>query len=124
MLAAMVIAFLAVIVTSIAVLFASTTTTPYKTSPIPGITGCYQTSGSPEHFVPFVLLMAFELGLVSLTLMRAIQSWRATNNRLYVILLKHNIFYYACGVVFSAANVITSLLLHVSVPPPSLRLSR
>jgi hypothetical protein len=131
-------------------------------SPIPGITGCYQSSGSVELFLPFVLLFALEFGktprsfiytqssvdqnlpgLLSLTLIRVIHSWRATNNCLFVVLLKHNIFYYACGLfesahthavrfsmlivlvskVFSAANILMSLLLHVSIPPPPLRLS-
>ncbi|KAG2124608.1 hypothetical protein DEU56DRAFT_593749 [Suillus clintonianus] len=102
----------AVIVASITVLFAATTTAPYETSPIPGITGCYQPSGTVELFLPFVLLFALEFGLISLTLVRAIQSWRRTNNRLFVVLLKHNIFYYACGLLFSAANILMSLLLN------------
>ncbi|KAG2124610.1 hypothetical protein DEU56DRAFT_593546 [Suillus clintonianus] len=113
-LAVMVTAGLAVVVTSITVLFAATTTAPYVTSPIPGITGCYLSSASIELFVPFVLLLAFELGLISLTLIRAIQSWQTTNNRLFAVLLKHNIFYYACGLFFSAANVFMGLLLHYS----------
>ncbi|KAG1810981.1 uncharacterized protein BJ212DRAFT_1377335, partial [Suillus subaureus] len=32
-----------------------------------------------------------------LTLIRAIQSWRINPSRLYVVLVKHNIFYYTCG---------------------------
>ncbi|KAG1729020.1 hypothetical protein EDB19DRAFT_133528 [Suillus lakei] len=111
-LAAMVAAFFVVIVASISVLFAATTTAPYETSPIPGITGCYQSSNSVELFVPFVLLMAFELGLISLTLIRAMQSWRTTNSRLYIALLKHNVFYYACGLFFSAGEC------HHIVAPP------
>jgi hypothetical protein len=39
----------------------------------------------------------FSLGLMILTLIRAIQSWRAHSSRLYVVLVKHNIFYYTCG---------------------------
>jgi len=37
----------------------------------------------------------FSQGLALLTVICAIQSWRATSNRLLTI-LKHNIFYYAC----------------------------
>ncbi|KAG0701930.1 hypothetical protein DFH29DRAFT_1079830 [Suillus ampliporus] len=48
---------------------------------------------------------------MSLMLLRAIQSWRTANNHLYDVLLKHNIFYYACGLFFSVANVFMSLLL-------------
>jgi len=35
-----------------------------QTSAIPGITGCYQTSGSSELFIPFVLLVVNELGVL------------------------------------------------------------
>ncbi|KAG1739401.1 uncharacterized protein EDB91DRAFT_382292 [Suillus paluster] len=111
-LGAMLTAFFAVIVASVGVLFATTANAPFMVSPIPGITGCYQSSGSVELFIPFVLLFTLELGLISLTLVRAIQSWRTANNLLYDVLLKHNIFYYACGLFFSAANVLMSLLLH------------
>ncbi|KAG1739466.1 uncharacterized protein EDB91DRAFT_1082400 [Suillus paluster] len=38
-------------------------------------------------------------------------NWRTTNGLLYAILVKHNIFYYACGMFFSAVNVLALLLL-------------
>ncbi|KAG2124601.1 hypothetical protein DEU56DRAFT_593232 [Suillus clintonianus] len=102
----------AVIVTSASIFFVPTTSATYETIPIPGITGCYQPSSSLETFVPFILLFVLELGLISLTLICAIQSWRTTNNRLYVVLLKHSIFYYACGLLFSGVNVLMGLLLY------------
>ncbi|KAG1883955.1 hypothetical protein F4604DRAFT_1979609 [Suillus subluteus] len=43
-----------------------------------------------------------------LTLIRAIQSLRINSSPLYVVLVKHNIFYYTCGVL---VNIFTSLLL-------------
>ncbi|KAG1794622.1 uncharacterized protein HD556DRAFT_1442809 [Suillus plorans] len=46
-----------------------------------------------------------------LTLIRAIQDWRTNTSRLYVILVNHNISYYACGLL---ANIFTSLLLEYS----------
>ncbi|KAG2124602.1 hypothetical protein DEU56DRAFT_916955 [Suillus clintonianus] len=101
----------AVIVASVGVLFTATANAPFETSATPGITGCYQSAGSDELFLPFVLF-ALELGFISLTLVRAIQSWRTARNPLYDILLKHNILYYACGLFFSAVNVLTSLFLH------------
>lgn len=110
-LAAMLTAFLAVVAASVGVLFTATANAPFETSTISGITGCYQSAGSDELFVPFILLFALELGLISLTLVRAIQSWRTARYPLYDVLLKHNIFYYACGLFFSMANVLTSLLL-------------
>lgn len=111
-LGAMLSAFFAVVVAFGSILFSTKATAPYKTSPIPGITGCYQSSGSVELFLPFVLLFALEFGLLSLTLIRVIYNWRTTNNCLFGILLKHNIFYYACGLFCSAANILMSLLLH------------
>ncbi|OJA17502.1 hypothetical protein AZE42_09410 [Rhizopogon vesiculosus] len=99
------------IVASIAVVSTTIATAPYETSGIPGITGCYQGTGSFRlFFVPFLLLLAIELGLLCLTLIRAIQSWR-TGNALYSVLLKHNIFYYACGPFFSMVNMLITLLL-------------
>ncbi|KAG2047982.1 hypothetical protein BDR06DRAFT_59446 [Suillus hirtellus] len=115
-LAAMLAGFLAVIVASVGVLFSATANAPFETSAISSITGCYQSTGSGELFVPFVLLFALELGLISLTLVRAIQSWRTARTPLYDVLLKHNIFYYACGLFFSVVNVFTSLFLRVSTP--------
>lgn len=38
-----------------------------ETSVIPGITGCYQTVGSAELFIPFLLLFAVELGMLEAT---------------------------------------------------------
>ncbi|KAJ8597108.1 hypothetical protein M405DRAFT_928373 [Rhizopogon salebrosus TDB-379] len=111
-LGAMLTAALAVVVTSISVLFFTTTIAPFETSAIPGITGCYETSGAFGLFLPFLLLFAFELGLASLTVICAIQSWRTTSNRLLTVLLTHNVFYYACGLFFSAVNVLTSRFLH------------
>ncbi|KAG1895662.1 uncharacterized protein F5891DRAFT_656230 [Suillus fuscotomentosus] len=98
-LAAMLAGFLAVIVASVGVLFSATANAPFETSAISSITGCYQSTGSDELFVPFVLLFALELGLISLTLVRAIQSWRTARTPLYDVLLKHNIFYYVCGLL-------------------------
>ncbi|KAG1721739.1 hypothetical protein EDB19DRAFT_496818 [Suillus lakei] len=112
LLAAMVSTFFTFVVASCSIAFATIVPATYATSTIPGITGCYQSSTSFQLFIPFFLLSVFELGLMMLTLIRAIQNWRMTNNRLYVVLLKHNIFFYACGLLFSVANIFTSLLLH------------
>lgn len=37
------------------------------------------------------------LGLVSLTLIHVIPRWRMAKGHLHAILVKHNMFYYACG---------------------------
>ncbi|KAG1810937.1 uncharacterized protein BJ212DRAFT_1484065 [Suillus subaureus] len=103
--------FQAFIVACFTITFAITVPAAYATSAIPGITGCYQSSTSFQLFIPFLLLFAFELGLLILTLIRAIQSWRTNTNRLYVALVSHNISYYACGLL---VNICTSLLLPYS----------
>ncbi|KAG1722390.1 hypothetical protein EDD22DRAFT_854164 [Suillus occidentalis] len=38
-------------------------------------------------------------------------TWRTANTHLFTVLLKHNIFYYACGLFCSVVNILTSLLL-------------
>ncbi|OAX36723.1 hypothetical protein K503DRAFT_281064 [Rhizopogon vinicolor AM-OR11-026] len=110
-LAVILFSFFAIIIASVSVLFATTATAPFETSGIPGITGCYQSEGSVELFIPFLLLFAIEFELLLLTLIRAIQSWRTASSALYMVLLKHNIFYYACGLFFSALNIFASLVL-------------
>ncbi|KAG1899703.1 uncharacterized protein F5891DRAFT_393690 [Suillus fuscotomentosus] len=86
----------------------------YATSPIPGITGCYQSSTSDRIFIPFVLFSVFELGLIIITLIRAMQGWRRTPCHLYVVLVNHNIFYYTSSFFFATMNMFTSLFLQDS----------
>ncbi|KAG2114292.1 uncharacterized protein F5147DRAFT_758957 [Suillus discolor] len=83
----------------------------YATSAIPGITGCYRSSTNYWLFILFLLSSVFELGLMIITLIRAIQSSRTNQSRLYVVLVNHNIFYYVCGFLFSVTTVFTLLLL-------------
>ncbi|KAG1739439.1 uncharacterized protein EDB91DRAFT_384601 [Suillus paluster] len=105
-LAVMLTGFLALFITSFCTGF--TANAADVTNGIPSIAGCLV---SVDLFIPFLLLFLFELGLMSLTLICAIRSWRL-NSPLYAVLVKHNIFYYACGIVFSAVNVLASVLLH------------
>ncbi|KAG1739569.1 hypothetical protein EDB19DRAFT_1710835 [Suillus lakei] len=102
-------------------------------SAIPGITGCYRTLSGVQIFaICFLLVFAFQLGLVSLTLIRALQSWRTVNGPLYDILVKHNVFYYTCGLRKSghthisvlinindnsSVNVVTEMVFSQYVPP-------
>ncbi|KAG1895792.1 uncharacterized protein F5891DRAFT_649647 [Suillus fuscotomentosus] len=84
-------------------------------SVIPDITGCHRSSGSFSFFMQFIVLLVFQLVLVSLTLVRVVQSWRSAQGPLYAILLKHNIFYYACGLLLSAINILVPKLLDYSI---------
>ncbi|KAG2054134.1 hypothetical protein BDR06DRAFT_429532 [Suillus hirtellus] len=97
------------IIACVGTTYASIVTASYEASAIPGTTGCYSNS---NLFVSFLLFFIFELGLMCLTLLHAIQSWRMTNGRLYTILVKSNIFYYSCSMFLSAVNVFTSRYLH------------
>ncbi|KAG1844420.1 hypothetical protein C8R48DRAFT_735704 [Suillus tomentosus] len=58
----------------------------------------------------FVLLLISQSGLFFLTLIHVIKSWRTAKGHLYSILVKHNMFYYACGLLLSAMNVLIPLL--------------
>ncbi|KAG1799607.1 hypothetical protein EV424DRAFT_1648082 [Suillus variegatus] len=102
--------FFIFLVASFSIVFATGVTgvtAPYWTSADLGITGCYSSTGF-QYFIAFLLLSVFELGLMILTLIRAVQNWRINLSRLYVVLVNHNISYYACGFL---TNIITSLLL-------------
>ncbi|KAG2054045.1 hypothetical protein BDR06DRAFT_955623 [Suillus hirtellus] len=80
------------------------------TSVIPGIAGCYLSLGGVWYPMSFVLLLISQSGLFSLTLIHVIQSWRTAKGHLYSILVKHNMFYYTCGLILSAVNVFIPLL--------------
>ncbi|KAG1876767.1 hypothetical protein C8R48DRAFT_759142 [Suillus tomentosus] len=80
-----------------------------------GATGVRPITGSLYHSFSFLYSnWVLFPGLMILTLIPAIQSWRTNSNGLYAVLVNHNISYYACGLVFSAANIFTSLLLDYS----------
>ncbi|KAG1835993.1 hypothetical protein DFJ58DRAFT_192568 [Suillus subalutaceus] len=114
LLAAMLSTFLTFVGASIGIAFTTTAPAAYATSAIPGITGCYRSSTSFPLLIPTLLLSVFELGLMILTLIRAIQNWRINPSRLYLVLVNHSISYYACGLLFSVMNIFTLLLLQYS----------
>ncbi|KAG2143739.1 hypothetical protein DEU56DRAFT_249020 [Suillus clintonianus] len=104
-------AIFAVIVTSTSIRFTAVATSYVTTSAVPGILGCYWSMSSTRYFISFILLFVFQLVLVSLTLVRVIQSWRLAKGHLHDILLKHNIYYYVCGLFLSAVNFLVPILL-------------
>ncbi|KAG2137024.1 hypothetical protein DEU56DRAFT_353312 [Suillus clintonianus] len=109
-LVAMLTTLVAIIMLFIGIGFTAISTSYVMTSAIPGFKGCYRISHSVQFFIPFLLLLVFQLGLASHTLIRAIQNWRSAKGHLHAILLKHNIFYYACSLPLSAVNVLVPLL--------------
>ncbi|KAG1836450.1 hypothetical protein DFJ58DRAFT_171539 [Suillus subalutaceus] len=114
LLVAMLVIIPSIVGASMGIAFTTNAPAAFATSAIPGIVGCYQSSTSFRLFIPFLLLSAFELGLLMLTLIRAIQNWKTNPSRLFIVLVKHNIFYYTCGFLFSVANIFTSMLLQYS----------
>ncbi|KAG2078743.1 hypothetical protein BDR04DRAFT_331892 [Suillus decipiens] len=100
----------AIIVSSMCIWYTLIATSHITTSVIPGISGCSWGLRSIRYFVPFILLLVFQLGLFSLTFIRLIQNWRSDKGPLYAILVKHNILYYACGLFLSVVNVLVPVL--------------
>ncbi|KAG1721000.1 hypothetical protein EDB19DRAFT_1962723 [Suillus lakei] len=114
-LVAMLSAFLAIVLSFSGIWFTAIATSHVRTSVIPGITGCYRSSRSVQLSMPFLLLFIFALGLVSLTLIRVIHSWRTAKSPLHAVLVKHNIFYYVCSLLISAVNVLMPILTSNSI---------
>jgi len=100
----------ALVVTSVGIRVIIIATSYVTTSAIPGSSICSWSSNVVLYFIIYVFLFVFQLGLVSLTLIRIIQSWRSAKGNLYAALVKHNIFYYACGLILSSVNVVMPLL--------------
>ncbi|KAG1873977.1 hypothetical protein F4604DRAFT_764149 [Suillus subluteus] len=109
-LVAMLSTLFATIVSFIGICFSAIATSHVTTSVVPGITGCYRNSTSVQFFMPFLLLLVFQLELVTLTLIRVFQTWRISNGGVHAILVKHNIFYYACGLFLSVMNVLAPVM--------------
>ncbi|KAG1874358.1 hypothetical protein F4604DRAFT_740385 [Suillus subluteus] len=100
----------AMVVTSVGIRFTNVATSYVATRTITGIPSCSWSSSGVLYFMSFIFLFVFQLGLVSLTLIRVIQSWRSAKGHLHAVLVKHNIFYYACGLILSAMNVLVPVL--------------
>ncbi|KAG1897204.1 uncharacterized protein F5891DRAFT_539520 [Suillus fuscotomentosus] len=109
-LVAMLSTLFAIIVSFIGIWFTAVATSDVITSTIPGTVGCYRSSSSVYFFVSFLLLFVLAVVLVFLTLIPIIQSWQIGKGRLHSILVKHNMFYYACSLFLSAVNVLTPVL--------------
>ncbi|KAG1737951.1 hypothetical protein EDB19DRAFT_917767 [Suillus lakei] len=101
----------AIVVTFIGISFATNATSDVTTSTIPGVPGCSMSTQGVRFFLSFIVLFVFQLGLISLTLIRVIQSWRSAKGHLYAVVVKHNVYYYACGLLLSAVNVLVLKLI-------------
>ncbi|KAG2364368.1 hypothetical protein BDR07DRAFT_1482483 [Suillus spraguei] len=99
----------AFLVASFSSTFTATVPAAYETNMIPGITDCYENPTSSGWFIQFILLTVFELGGTHDTHAHTCHTeLQMRSSRLYVVLVKHNIFYYGCALLI---NIFTSLLL-------------
>ncbi|KAG1718230.1 hypothetical protein EDB19DRAFT_1921045 [Suillus lakei] len=107
-LVAMLSTLFATIVAFSGICFSAIATSHVTTSAVPGITGCYRSSTSFQFFMPFVLLFVFQLGLVTLTLIRVVQSWRSAKGHLHAVLSSSVMA--IVSQVLSAVNVLAPVL--------------
>lgn len=75
---------------------------------VPDVPACkaLQVAKSQRLLVVFLALLVLELVLVISTTVRAAKNYRSTPRPLLTVLLTHHIFYYGCGFLFSAINVL------------------
>jgi len=58
----------------------------------------------------YSFLLALEIELVVLNIVRGIRVRRETGARFTEVLVRHNVLYYVCGMVFTIINVTTGIL--------------
>ncbi|OAX31757.1 hypothetical protein K503DRAFT_750456 [Rhizopogon vinicolor AM-OR11-026] len=93
---------IAILVPTIYVLTSYNSSMMISEPPIPTITGCYNVTESRIIAVAYVLLVVGELEKILIfmfTIYRSIKHYRSlgSDNPLLKILIRHNIFYLACG---------------------------
>ncbi|KAG0697073.1 hypothetical protein DFH29DRAFT_1071801, partial [Suillus ampliporus] len=73
--------------------------------------GCYSLSRNKMAAAPWTLLVAFELEIVVLTMIRVYWTYRERRCLLLDILLHHNIFYFVTGLTLSVVNILAIVCL-------------
>ncbi|KAG2059967.1 hypothetical protein BDR06DRAFT_615695 [Suillus hirtellus] len=68
--------------------------------------GCYSLSRDTMSAYPWTLLVAFELEIIALTMIRVYRAYRESESLLLEILLQHNIFYFGTGIALSVVNIV------------------
>ncbi|KAG0693689.1 hypothetical protein DFH29DRAFT_383185 [Suillus ampliporus] len=94
--------FLISMLVTIVVFNASTIVLP---SPIPQVTSCYINKDGRSLIVAYVILVIGELEILSFTLYHSWKLYReiGDDSPLVRILIRHNVSYFACGLLFSLA---------------------
>ncbi|OJA16816.1 hypothetical protein AZE42_10208 [Rhizopogon vesiculosus] len=102
----------AILVPAIYVLTSYNSSMIISEPPIPNITSCYNFAESRIIVVAYVLLVVGECEeILILTMYRSIKYYHRSDNPLLKILIRHNIFYLACGLVFSLSVILTMVFL-------------
>ncbi|KAH7907650.1 hypothetical protein BJ138DRAFT_1159583 [Hygrophoropsis aurantiaca] len=78
--------------------------------PTPAVTGCNVEGENHNTFFTFVLLIAYELEILLLSLARAVKQHRESRSQLFKVLVHHSIFHFIFAIVFSLANILALLL--------------
>ncbi|KAG2063977.1 hypothetical protein BDR04DRAFT_342746 [Suillus decipiens] len=68
--------------------------------------GCYSLSYDKMAAYPWTLLVAFEIEIIILTMIRVYWAYRERGCLLLDILLQHNIFYFVTGLTLSVVNIL------------------
>ncbi|KAG2122763.1 hypothetical protein DEU56DRAFT_69008 [Suillus clintonianus] len=84
-------------------------------SPIP-VTSCLETGNDKTIIILYVILIALEIQIWVFALYKVAASYRrgGDRNRLLEQLIRHNMLYLTCGIVFSLGVILTTALLKVS----------
>ncbi|KAG1830485.1 hypothetical protein F4604DRAFT_1866788, partial [Suillus subluteus] len=82
-------------------------------SPIPKVTSCYDGTRGHIIILAYALLVIVEIEILSFMLYHSWKYYRQHGNDMPLVrvLIKHNIFYFACGLVFSTAVVVVVVIL-------------
>ncbi|KAG2126737.1 hypothetical protein BD769DRAFT_1776075 [Suillus cothurnatus] len=78
-------------------------------SPLPKVVNCYGSKQSRVVIVAYVLLVVGEIEILTFMLFHSWRFYREHGNDvpLVRVLVTHNIFYFACGLVFSTISVVS-----------------
>ncbi|KAG1743068.1 hypothetical protein EDB19DRAFT_583615 [Suillus lakei] len=85
-------------------------------SPIPKVASCYSSKQGRVVILAYVLLVIGEIETLSLMLYHSWKLYRENGNSfpLVRVLVRHNIFYFACGLLFSTTVVVVEFTLPAS----------
>ncbi|KAG1735576.1 uncharacterized protein EDB91DRAFT_553709 [Suillus paluster] len=73
--------------------------------------GCYSPTDTKMTAAPWTLLVAFELEIIALTMIRVYRAYRERGCLLLDVLLQHSIFYFGTGLTLSVVNILSIVCL-------------